>query len=65
MQRELLSVELGTDALWSDLVRPSRSLLGPRRILAGETVDDAPGAGTTGRHPDDVMIEPRPVRIAL
>ncbi len=39
MLREQLFAEMGTDALWSDLVRPSRSLLGQRRIAVGERPD--------------------------
>jgi len=42
MRREQLFAEMGTDALWSDLVRPSRSLLGHRRIAVGERPDSGP-----------------------
>lgn len=70
MLRELLFVELGTDALWSDLAMfghlgPSKSLLGPRRILAGEIVDGALGARMAAGNRDNLMVDSRPVRIAL
>jgi hypothetical protein len=63
MLRESLFVELGTDALWSDLVRPSRSLLGPRRIPAGKRVNGPLGEITAEPDHDGLMIEPPPVPV--
>jgi hypothetical protein len=63
MLREQLFAEMGTDALWSDLVRPSRSLLGPKRIMPGEPVDDPMSSEAAERN--GFRIEPPQSPVAL